>query len=410
MESEASPVENVIRPPFINYIEGMRGFLGLFVVLAHFRFLLDRPDYMNGPTATLIPGKLMWLAYCGSLVTVFIVISGFVLTIPVVLRGSMGGFWKFMQRRARRMIPPYYAAIALAVPLYVWELNLEGQHASIKGVASQVVTHLLFIHNLSWNTLEGLDGAMWSIAIEWQAYIVFALCLLPIALRFGTIASIVVGLAVGLVPTLLAATGHHVSYGLLFAHFWYFGIFAIGSAAAFVAFGKRGYERLQNATVWKCIAAACVIWYVAVIPHPVEQIMRSTIFNDLPVGIGVASWFIALAIEERSGKRGFFVRFFAFKPFIFLGTFSYTLYLVHQPIVTVVMLEAQRLAPAERIWVPVVAFPLIVAFAYGFARLFEFPFLSTYYRAGGEKALHANAAATQAAGAAEPVPARVAEA
>jgi peptidoglycan/LPS O-acetylase OafA/YrhL len=392
MESEASPVENVIRPPFINYIEGMRGFLGLFVVLAHFRFLLDRPDYMNGPTATLIPGKLMWLAYCGSLVTVFIVISGFVLTIPVVLRGSMGGFWKFMQRRARRMIPPYYAAIALAVPLYVWELNLEGQHASIKGVASQVVTHLLFIHNLSWNTLEGLDGAMWSIAIEWQAYIVFALCLLPIALRFGTIASIVVGLAVGLVPTLLAATGHHVSYGLLFAHFWYFGIFAIGSAAAFVAFGKRGYERLQNATVWKCIAAACVIWYVAVIPHPVEQIMRSTIFNDLPVGIGVASWFIA------------------FKPFIFLGTFSYTLYLVHQPIVTVVMLEAQRLAPAERIWVPVVAFPLIVAFAYGFARLFEFPFLSTYYRAGGEKALHANAAATQAAGAAEPVPARVAEA
>jgi peptidoglycan/LPS O-acetylase OafA/YrhL len=323
----------------------------------------------------------------------------------------MGGFWKFMQRRARRMIPPYYAAIALAVPLYVWELKLEGQHATLKGVGLQVVTHLLFVHNLLWNTLEGLDGAMWSIAIEWQAYIVFALLLLPIAMRFGLLPSIAVGLAIGLVPTFLAAAGHHVSYGLLFAHFWYFGIFAIGSAAAFIAFSKSGYERLQNAAAWKCVAAACVIWYLVVIPHPIAQIMRTSIFNDLPVGFGVASWFIALAIEERSGKRGFFVRFFAFKPFIFLGTFSYTLYLVHQPIVTVIMLEAQRLAPTERIWVPVIAFPLIIAFAYGFARLFEFPFLSSYYRAGGEKALgHASAAAPPVGAAPEAVATRVAEA
>jgi hypothetical protein len=48
---------------------------------------------------------------------------------------------------------------------------------------------------------------------------------------------------------------------------------------------------------------------------------------------------------------------------------------------------AQVLPPATRVWVPLIALPFIVAFAYGFAMLFEYPCMSAYYRSGEAQAL-----------------------
>jgi len=53
----------------------------------------------------------------------------------------------------------------------------------------------------------------------------------------------------------------------------------------------------------------------------------------------------------------------------------------------VIMRLAQVLPPATRIWVPLISLPFIVAFAFGFAMLFEYPFMSAYYRAGEAQAL-----------------------
>jgi peptidoglycan/LPS O-acetylase OafA/YrhL len=385
--AKTPPPDGAPRPPFIVYLEGMRGLLGLSIVLGHFRFLLDLNDRYAGPTASLLPGRGMIFAYGGSVVCAFIVLSGFVITIPVAMRGGSASFWRFMKSRGRRMVPAYYAAIALAVPLYIWQLNLDHIPVTFRHVAIQVVSHLFFLQDLSGTTLEGLDGAMWSIAVEWQAYLVFALLLIPLQKKFGLIAPILAGFGIGFMPTIVARF-HHVPYGLQVAHLWYFGIFALGSAASFIAFSPERYARLQNALVWKIVAALSLVWYFAlVVPTFGEFRVPTNPLMDIPIGIGLASWFLALALDERVGKRPAIVRFFSIRALVWLGTFSYSLYLTHQPIVEVIMRLAQVLPPATRVWVPLIALPFIVAFAYGFAMLFEYPFMSAYYRSGEAQAL-----------------------
>jgi peptidoglycan/LPS O-acetylase OafA/YrhL len=385
--AKTPPAEGAPRPPFIVYLEGMRGLLGLSIVLGHFRFLLDINDRYAGPTASLLPGRGMIFAYGGSVVCAFIVLSGFVLTIPVAKRGGGVEFWRFIKSRARRMIPAYYAAIALAVPLYIWQLELDHIPVTFRHVAIQVVSHLLFLQDLSGTTLEGLDGAMWSICVEWQAYLVFALLLIPLQKKYGLIAPILAGFGLGFVPTIVARF-HHVPYGLQVAHLWYFGIFALGSAASFIAFSPDRYAYLQRARVWNVVAVLSLVAYLALVaPTFGEFRVPTNPLFDIPIGIGLASWFLALALDERVGKRPAIVRFFSIRALVWLGTFSYSLYLTHQPFVEVIMRLAQVLPPTTRIWVPLITMPFIVAFAYGFAMLFEYPFMSAYYRAGEAQAL-----------------------
>ena len=87
----------------LDFIDGLRALAALYIVLHH---LLQTSAYM---TWWLFP-----LRYGFEVVVVFITISGFCLALPLSQRGR----WKlevrhFYWKRARRILPPYYAALAL---------------------------------------------------------------------------------------------------------------------------------------------------------------------------------------------------------------------------------------------------------------------------------------------------------
>ena len=146
-----------------------------------------------------------------------------------------GGVWRYIGRRARRILPPYYAALALVLilehagrlaspgPGKVWSWPLAGV------TPQEIVSHLLLAHNLRQDWADAIDGPMWSVATEWQIYFLFPLILLPAWRRLGRLPVVVIGFVVGLLPALLLRTD------LIFACPWYLGLFAMGMVGALLA-------------------------------------------------------------------------------------------------------------------------------------------------------------------------------
>ena len=100
----------------VEWLDGVRALAASFVVLHHVWLMSFNgfPDN-NGPWLT------GWLAYGHLAVAVFIVISGFSLTLSPSRHGyslSEGG-WGFLRRRFWRIVPPYWAALVISAAL-IW--------------------------------------------------------------------------------------------------------------------------------------------------------------------------------------------------------------------------------------------------------------------------------------------------
>ena len=117
------------------------------------------------------------LGYGHLAVDVFIVLSGYCLMLPVAASADLklrGGLIGYIKRRAWRIVPPYYAALCVAL---IIALTNGAYHMFSPG---DVAAHLLLIHNLNPDWLYSINAPMWSIAVEWQIYFVFGASLLPV--------------------------------------------------------------------------------------------------------------------------------------------------------------------------------------------------------------------------------------
>ncbi|MBI3721630.1 MAG: acyltransferase [Fimbriimonas ginsengisoli] len=105
------------------FIEGMRGLAALYVVLGHLCSMSDPEALHRRPTdspawlqAVMAP---FWHGHLA--VAVFIVISGFCLQAALFpgRDGRLRDVRKFLKRRAWRILPPYYACLALSLVVAV---------------------------------------------------------------------------------------------------------------------------------------------------------------------------------------------------------------------------------------------------------------------------------------------------
>lgn len=146
-------------------VDGLRALAALFVVAHHIHRTLWWP---NSPPPGIRP-FVSPLLYGHYAVSVFIVISGFCLMLPVIRADGMlpGGVVRFFRRRALRILPPYYCAIAFTA-LFV-DHNIDKK---------QMLAHLFLVHNLWASTYNGINGTFWSIAVECQIYLLFPLLVL----------------------------------------------------------------------------------------------------------------------------------------------------------------------------------------------------------------------------------------
>lgn len=163
----------------IRAIEGLRGIAVLWVVAFHYLVLREGMfddavvGYVNGQPALHALVRNGWFG-----VDLFFLITGFLLALPWFVRASRGepapaarDFWI---RRIRRIVPAYYVQLAfLALVCLPLLMSWRFVKAEVLFVAFTLGAHATFLHYLTPLTSAsfGINGALWSLALEAQYYL-----------------------------------------------------------------------------------------------------------------------------------------------------------------------------------------------------------------------------------------------
>ena len=179
--ADSVKVQSAQAPPpreRLEYLDGVRGAASFYVMLTHLVLFIN-PVLFS--TVRWLTPATAWMRYGRVSVSIFIVLSGYCLMLPVARSAQStiaGGLWPYLVRRARRIMPPYYAALLISLAL-MWALSARIDQvgtfwSTMKPVnAKVVISHLLLIHNFNNDWISRIDAPMWSVATEWQIYFLF---------------------------------------------------------------------------------------------------------------------------------------------------------------------------------------------------------------------------------------------
>jgi len=294
-------------------LDALRGIAALIVVFGHVFGIGfgDRPPEWLVRT----PAKLIISA--SSSVLIFFVISGFVLYLSVGT-GLWRGYLNYLTKRFMRLYPPFIAAITFSVILYyvarptpipilgMWFNKLSwNSPPSIALVAK----HLAMTDQLQW---QGLDNVMWSLVHEVRISIVFPIIVVLIARNW--LVTVIVTLIISLVSL---RVGAHVGATWIYNPFRtleYVFLFAAGAALA---------QNADHISLLLCRiprAFRFAFWSIGLL-----LFARN---NEL----GISAFIGAILIVTLAFADADAIRVLSLRPFSWLGRVSYSLYLVHLPI------------------------------------------------------------------------------
>ena len=361
------------------YLDGLRGLAALHVALLHgFMGIAWVKDWLPDRWVE----ATRWVGNGRVSVQIFIALSGYCLMMPVARTGYLqGGKRGFILRRMRRILPPYYAALALslAVVIFVPGLGtpqgLESDTALPATTPGVVLSHLFLFQDLSVDWILKIQGPLWTIAQEWQIYFVFAFLLLPMWHRAGSL----VTLAFTFVASVLMR--RMFGFDLTFAAPQFLFLFGVGMFAATVSFpGEVGWlAALRDRVPWAWPAAVLWLIYVALwLRYPDTKHLHSLPYAVIVSGAIFCTLLLCTQAAQEGRRDCWTLRFFEWGPVVVLGTFSYSLYLIHQPVLNLFTLALRRRDvpgwPAVGV-VLLVGVPVALALAYGFHLVFERPFM-----------------------------------
>jgi peptidoglycan/LPS O-acetylase OafA/YrhL len=372
--------------PHYSYLDGVRGLAALFVVLHH----LWLASYGMRTTGGLAGALTNWLLYGHLAVDIFIVLSGFCLTLPFAQLGATGhvDVRRFYIRRGRRILPPFYAALILSILLAEIAHVLFGKLPSMKFSAISILANLLMLQDML-PRLNVFNVPLWTVAIETKIYLLFPLLICTYR-RFGLGSMLFVACAIGYALTATAAV---VAPSADLGHvcLWYVALFGMGMSAAFMTARQSSVQ--SNKLTVLCMVLSGGISLALLRQFPVTAAGENAAFVphlpyiDSAVGAFTASflyWITRNSGRFEGANRA--VAVLSWRPLVFVGGFSYSLYLVHYPLVSYAGVFATRVVgmtqPSQRaILLFGLALPLIVFSAYLFYLAFERPFLSSTLKA-----------------------------
>jgi peptidoglycan/LPS O-acetylase OafA/YrhL len=334
---------------------------------------MSDPSHLAGKASKAPLWFQNWIApfaYGHVAVASFIVISGYCLQLSLFAgkpgtpgNGRIKSLPVFFWRRCRRILPPYYGCLAIST----WvALNITSHipgmpFAMYLPANSQTIwAHILLVHNWSLDWMYKINGVLWSIAIEFQLYIVFPLIIWSLA-KFGRF--ITMGIAAAAAWVVLQDDP-----GALKLYPWYLPLFVMGIIAAHLVF--RPNFLVQSTFIPRLVGLGCFVAGIYGIRHG---------WNLPATDVCIGAWVACLCHVGTIGKRSPVVRLFSLKPLVILGTFSYSLYLIHHPM-------QQMLYWYRPAWVVdevttmkyfLESLPVILIGAWLFSLVFERPFMSS---------------------------------
>lgn len=307
-------------PPAVNsakrfaHIDALRAYAVLVVVVAH------------GGAGQVVPG--------GSGVTIFFSISGFIITYLLLKERDKTGAFRiggFYLRRAFKIMPPLL--LAVVIPSLLWAI----QHPIDWGA---FLAQIFFVFN--WWKINGIPdvlpgtGVVWSLSIEEQFYIVFAIVWL-LAVRSRQWERIIGVLAAAAV---VWSTAARIAFAGDSSRIYYGsdtrldGIaYGVLIALLYHAWQRRGEP---SSRLFRAIGSP-VAPYIAVVAYLATLAIRDEWFRDtfrFSIQSIAACALILYGLTARTGlTQRAFSAISVWKPVELIGLASYSIYLVHLTVI-----------------------------------------------------------------------------
>jgi len=341
-------IKNTGNKTRINTLDSLRGFAAVTVVIGHITGGTRIGEFMNAtPLYLLRAGH--------EAVVFFFMLSGYVL---VYQFGAMpkAKYGDFLISRFLRLYVPYIAAIALS--LWLFRLHTPGVQGQLfisqlwrdKITNGTLIGHFFLIGDFD---SSALNPVIWSLVIEMRMSILFPLLQyllkLPRTKWFTIIMVTTLLAAIAMVFSTLLWGGYYNGY-LSTPYFLY--VFMLGGVIA----KNQSYlvlkYRALNLKTKVLLTLVCVLLYTYGHAVPlliansiyIPGLVRSTfLIQDFSVAIA-SFYFIVAAIAVTNSKN-----ILNKKLPLFLGKISYSLYLVHLPVICFVYFSLNGKLPLPAI-------------------------------------------------------------
>ena len=351
-------------------IDGLRGLACLMVMLyhswAHFGHIAGPSLHLGG----LQVRPLYFFGYGYGGVDVFFVLSGFCLAYPIMSRPGRAVDWKqYAINRVRRIIPPYWAALimfgvfALLISHYKIEPLVSAQVLGWPGIRQLIYSFLLI--SISFNS------SFWTLPVEWRWYFVLPLLIL-LWRRVGGPMLVLFTLAVSLLAIEFFQPSHLEKIKFLVSVLPSFlFLFGLGILAAQMSCDRGRLAKFFVIITYPGIAVGLVL--IGIFGMSLNAIGTDRTLPRLFIWGPFAFFLVLAAINDGPIKR-----LTNWRPLVFVGTFSYSLYLVHEPFLraAAAFILPRHWSAALEILCQFVLLPVVlVGFAYLFFLVAEKPFL-----------------------------------
>ena len=315
------------RSPQVPVLDSFRGVAAVGILLYHCWLLSGEPSLGGGPVRDVLSAGFL-------AVTLFFVLSGFVLFLPVARRGGVfGPVAPYARRRIARVVPAYYAVLAAC--LLAWPL-LTTADMSGRVTFDAVLAHALFAQQEA-RLLPGYDGALgfavdpvvWTLSLEALFYLV-----LPLVAGWfwrWPWQAVAVAVAVGVIGrvTLGDVSGERGESVLLSSFPLHLADFAAGMGAALLYVRGRAAPRVAAVAGVACAVAALAALAAVGAADAGEvrdEVRRNAALMAL-LPFAFAGALLGLALAPAALRRPFEAA-----PARWLGTVSYGVFLAHYPL------------------------------------------------------------------------------
>jgi peptidoglycan/LPS O-acetylase OafA/YrhL len=311
-----------ISRPYIERLDIVRG-LAIFLVFIFHAQIDLYPDYVTPQYVdnfiqikSLKEGILQFnpAAFGWVGVTLFFIISGFLIHLGYLGNRNKFTVITFYSKRFWRIYPVYF----LVLLFFCFARNQGEYYLYSKQGFFDLFTHVFLIHNFWESTIFSINGAFWSLAVEFQLYLLYPI-LVYASTKKGLKPSLFVLFVLAIATRLILAAEiieHHIIFPIdMLINAWFTWCLGAYLAEKYVS-GKKVIPSKSNLLL---VFLFALFILSKVIP-------LTGYFTNF---FGVFAWFVFMERLLHSKRK--FTAFY-FKIAVYIGLCSYSLYLIHQPI------------------------------------------------------------------------------
>ncbi len=321
-------------------LTGVRAVAAILVVLTHASYTTG--NYVHGYIGLVYSRMEIG-------VPIFFALSGFLLFRPWVKAAATGGpapsVRRYAWHRVRRIMPAYVVTVLLAYLVYHFRTAGPNPGHTWWGLVRNLTLTQLYTDNYLYSYLHQGLTQMWSLAVEVSFYVVLpalAYLLLVIVCRRAWRPGLLLAtlaLLMAITPLWLALV-HNVHWLPDGARLWlptYLAWFLAGMALSVLSLmGVRCYG-------FVAVPLAVISFFIAATPIAGEPTTSPTGLSEAIVKSFFYAAIAALVIAPPAlGDHGWYVKWLASRPMVWLGEISYEIFLVHLVLMEIAMVEVLR--------------------------------------------------------------------